>query len=136
MRPACRVLTRPITSLEVLHAWMDDVTEEWQDDRPWVRAAWESVRDKVNVSASGFGGTVWHTCRPTSTAATCSAIEMPVSQIGLGVIVHELVHVDDGETGLAPSKAWGGRAALALPTSTPIASRAGESQGWRFWLTP
>ena len=98
---------RPITSLEVLHAWMDDVTEEWQDDHPWVRAAWESIRDKVNVSASGFGGTVWHTCRPTSTAATCSAIEMRVSQIGLGVIVHELVHVYDGETGLAPGKAWG-----------------------------
>ncbi|WP_419551569.1 cell wall-binding repeat-containing protein [Candidatus Poriferisodalis sp.] len=96
-----------ITSLEVLRTWGDQVALQWQTDHPWLKKAWDTIRNKTRVSESGFGGTVWHECDIRTSNLTCSAVEMNMSEMSLGGLVHELVHVYDHQTGLAPGKAWG-----------------------------
>ncbi|WP_423923858.1 cell wall-binding repeat-containing protein [Candidatus Poriferisodalis sp.] len=96
----------PVTALEVLHSWMDEESQRWHGDYPWLKIAWDHIRDQVNVSASGAGGLVWRSCDNWHERG-CEVVGMTMSQLSLGGVVHELLHVYDIEAGLAPPEAWG-----------------------------
>ena len=96
----------PLTALEVLHAWIDEESRQWQADYPWLKTAWDHIRGQVNVSASGAGGLVWNSCDNWHLRG-CEVTGMTMSQLSLGGVVHELLHVYDIEAGLAPAKPWG-----------------------------
>ena len=96
----------PLTALEVLQTWIDEQSQQWRADHPWFKTAWDHIRDQVNVSATGGGGVVWNSCHRWRTRG-CEVTGMTMSQLDLGGVVHELLHVYDIEPGLAPAKSWG-----------------------------
>ena len=104
----------PTTPTELLLDWTDAVVQGREADFPWLRVAWDHVRDQTSFAQSGFGGLVWTYCfaHPAINESGainvfgCGADSMVMTEISLGVI-HELLHVYDLHTGLAPSRAWG-----------------------------
>ena len=98
----------PATPTELLVDWTDAVVQNREADFPWLRVAWNHVRDQTSFGQSGFGGFVSTYCYADDAADVfgCGAARMTMTEISLGVI-HELAHVYDLHTGLAPSSAWG-----------------------------
>ena len=96
----------PVTALDLLSSWIDEASRQWSADYPWFKIAWDHIRDYVNVTDSGFGGFVENSCDSWQQRG-CEALSVTMSQLSLGGAVHELLHVYDGESGLAPAKAWG-----------------------------
>lgn len=99
----------PVTELDVLHTWIDERSQRWSADFPWLTTAWDHIRDQVNVSPSGvggFGGVVYRSCDNWRRRG-CEVTTMTMSELSLGGVVHELLHVYDIHAGLAPPKAWG-----------------------------
>lgn len=104
--PSISAEEAPLTDLEVLHSWIDEESRRWQSDFGWLEIAWDHIRDQANVAASGGGGLVWRSCDHWH-ARGCEVVGMTMSQLSLGGVVHELLHVYDIQAGLAPAKAWG-----------------------------
>lgn len=99
----------PVTELDVLHSWIDDLAQQWQAEYPWLKIAWGHIRDQVNVSDSGiagFGGAVYSSCENWRRRG-CEVTGMTMAALSLQTVVHELLHVYDIQAGLAPAKAWG-----------------------------
>lgn len=96
----------PLTDLEILHSWIDEESRRRQADYPWLKIAWDHIRDQANVAASGGGGVVWRSCDHWH-ARGCEIRGMTMSQLTFGGVIHELLHVYDIQAGLAPAKAWG-----------------------------
>ena len=99
----------PIGSTELLLSWVDTVVDNREDDFPWLSVAWDFIRDRTLAGESGSGGFVDSECY--SNAATgllgCDVLSMTISEMSLGTVLHELLHVYDLHTGLAPPAAWG-----------------------------
>ena len=97
----------PLTPTELLRMWAEAVVQEREAEFPWMRVAWDHIRDQAIATQSGFGGLVFRSCHASADAFGCEAIEMQITSMALGTFVHELFHVYDLHTGLAPPKAWG-----------------------------
>ena len=118
----------PASPTELLASWTDTVVQSREAEFPWLRVAWDHVRDSTEFAQSGFGGYVSVYCFADAAADGfgCAAESMAMTEIGLGVI-HELLHVYDLHTGLAPSRAWGA-VQLYFATTHPDCF-AGSGQG-------
>ena len=97
----------PTTANELLHTWVEAVVQEREADFPWMRVAWDHVRDGTEAVQSGFGGLVFRYCYASAEVFGCGVEDMHITAMTPGTVVHELLHVYDLHTGLAPSKAWG-----------------------------
>ncbi|WP_419930292.1 RCC1 domain-containing protein [Candidatus Poriferisocius sp.] len=97
----------PITPTERLRAWAELVVREHEANHPWMRVAWDHISERTLATRSGDGGYVVTTCYASANGVGCRADDMRIERFTLTVLVHELLHVYDLHTGLAPSKAWG-----------------------------
>ena len=97
----------PLTPTELVRTWAEAVVQEREAEYPWMRVAWDHIRDQTIASQSGYGGLVFRSCHASANAFGCRTIEMQITSITLGTFVHELFHAYDLHTGLAPPKAWG-----------------------------
>ena len=104
--PADQIPTDPG---ELVVAWGDTVAQNREADFPWLRVAWDYVRDDTSFAQSGFGGYVLTYCYVDAAAGVfgCGTEGLTLTEISLGTVIHELLHVYDLSTGLAPSQAWG-----------------------------
>ena len=118
----------PNTATGLLRAWVDAVIAERQADYPWMRAAWDHVRDRTWAVQSGFGGFVHTSCHASADSFGCTADSMHITSMSLGGVVHELLHVYDFHTGLAPSTAWGA-VQLYFATTHPGCWSQGDLHG-------
>ena len=119
----------PTTPTQLLLDWTDAVVQHREADSPWLRVAWDHIRDDTSVVQSGFGGFVNRYCyaHAATYAFGCGAASMAMTEISLGVI-HELGHVYDLHTGLAPSTAWGA-VQLYFATTHPDCFAGGDLHG-------
>ena len=97
----------PLTPTERLRTWAEVVVQEYEADYPWMRIAWDHIRDQTLATRYGDGGYVVSPCFVSANAFGCRADQMNIEVFSLGTLVHELLHVYDLHTGLAPPKAWG-----------------------------
>ena len=97
----------PATPTDLLRTWAEAAVQEREADYPWMRVAWDHVRDGTEAVQSGFGGLVWRYCYASADEFGCGVADMHITSVGLGPVVHELLHVYDLHAGLAPSQAWG-----------------------------
>ncbi len=97
-------------------AAMDELVRQEEDEFPWLRVAWDHVREDVRIFDRAAGG---------STRVSCGfvepgAFECRTSQVAIGtrlnrlstreivhIGVHELAHVYDHTTTFTPNRAWG-----------------------------
>ena len=118
----------PLTPTELLHTWAEAVVQEREAEYPWMRVAWDHIRDQAIASQSGFGGLAFRSCFASATEFGCRIVEMQITFMTLGVFAHELLHVYDLHTGLAPPKAWGA-VQLYFATTYPGCWSEGEIGG-------
>ena len=97
----------PDTGTHLLRAWAEAAVQEREAEYPWMRVAWDHIRDGTWAVQSGFGGQVFKRCYASADVFGCRTDEMHITAMSLGTIVHELLHVYDLNTGLAPSTPWG-----------------------------
>ena len=98
----------PGDATDLLRAWLDGAVQQRETEFPWLRAAWDHIRDRTTASESGsLRGSVHSSCHLSDGLFECQADSMEIAEMTLGDVVHELAHVYDGTTGLAPGKAWG-----------------------------
>ena len=103
--PAERI---PETPTLLLRSWMDAAVAEWEAEFPWLRVAWDNIRERASGAPVGsFGGAVYTFCDLLEGSYECWSDGMDIASMNFGGVVHELAHVYDLTTGLAPSKAWG-----------------------------
>ena len=96
------------TDTSVLRTWLDLEIEQWEDEFPWLRTAWDHIRGRTESGQVGsFGGQVAILCHVAGGSSRCRADGMTISRLDFRGVVHELAHVYDHTTGLAPAKAWG-----------------------------
>ena len=98
----------------LLRAWIDLVVAELEDDSPWLRAAWDHIRDETSVTLDLFGlSAAPFRCGVSGGVYTCRGERLDISTANLDhpsileVVVHELAHVYDLTTGLAAGRPWG-----------------------------
>ncbi len=118
----------PLTPTELLRTWAERVVREHKADFPWMRVAWDHIRKQTFATRSGDGGYVISPCFASDGAFGCTAEEMNLERFGLNVLVHELLHVYDLHTGLAPPKAWGA-VQLYFATTYPGCYDRGDKSG-------
>ncbi len=102
----------PATQTDLLRSWADILVAEREAAWPWLRVAWDFIREEASFEQSGFGGRVHTYCQVDHAGTTvyrfsCGAARMVLTELSAGSLVHELMHVYDLHTGLAPSRAWG-----------------------------
>ena len=117
----------PLTPTERLRTWAERVVREHEADFPWMRVAWDHIRDQTFATQSGDGGFVVSPCFTSDEAFGCRADQMNIERFGLYVLVHELLHVYDLHTGLAPPKAWGAVQLYFATTYPGCYDRGGNS---------
>ncbi len=118
----------PLTPTERLRTWAKLVVQEHEADYPWMRIAWDHIRDQTWATQSGDGGFVVSPCYTSAEAFGCTADEMNLEVFSLDTLVHELVHVYDLHTGLAPSRVWGA-VQLYFATTYPGCHDGGNRSG-------
>lgn len=92
---------------DLLLAWVDRKVADREAEFPWLRVAWDHARDRTWVTPSGVAGSASISCWASDESFRCAAHSVSITEMSLKTIVHELAHVYDGHTGLAPNKAWG-----------------------------
>ncbi len=98
----------PADETDLLKIWMGDVVLRVENDFPWLRAAWDRIRDRASVSRiEGLRGAVRSSCHLLDGSYECWADSMEIAEMSLANVVHELAHVYDGTTGLASGRIWG-----------------------------
>ena len=103
--PADRI---PETPTLLLRTWMDTAVAEREAEFPWLRVAWDYIRERASGAPVGsFGGVVHTFCDLPGSSYKCWSDRMEIASMNFGGVVHELAHVYDLTTGLAPRKAWG-----------------------------
>ena len=117
----------PLTPSERLQTWADLVVREHEADHPWMRVAWDHIRDQTLATRSGDGGFVVTTCSVSAEAFGCTADQLKIERFTLTVLIHELLHVYDLHTGLAPSKEWGAVQLYFATTYPGCHDRGGKS---------
>ena len=103
--PADRV---PSDETDLLRTWLDDAVREHERDFPWLRPAWNHIRARATAGrVEDFRGAVRSFCDLSGGSYGCWSDSMELAEMTLGDAVHELAHVYDSTTGLAPGRAWG-----------------------------
>lgn len=99
----------PTTENLLMRAWMDRVVRERESEFPWLRLAWDHIRDQARFTPSrATHGVVRSDCRVEDGVYSCRSLSMGVTSLGhLGLVVHELAHVYDLTTSLTSAEAWG-----------------------------
>ena len=98
----------PLTPTELLRTWAEAVVQEREARYPWMRVAWDHIQDQtIALQTPRVAGQVIRSCHASAEEFGCEAISMEIGDISPGTLVHELLHVYDLTTGLAPPKAWG-----------------------------
>ena len=98
----------PETPTLLLRTWMDAAVAEREAEFPWLRVAWDYIRERASGAPVGsFGGVVHTFCDLPGDSYKCWSDRMEIASMNFGGVVHELAHVYDLTTGLAPRKAWG-----------------------------
>ena len=100
----------PTDPTPLLRVWTDRIVAAFEAEYPWLRLAWDHIRERSRVvEGAEFAGAVVTNCRVSGGAFTCHADEMLIGldSMDVEVVVHELAHVYDLTTGLAPPRAWG-----------------------------
>lgn len=97
----------PADGTQFLRVWMDAVVAEHEGRLPWLRAAWDHARPRSALAELPGGGAVRSMCHVSEPPLRCSVSSLELQSVDLGIAVHELAHVYDLHTGLAPSRAWG-----------------------------
>ena len=93
---------------DLLRTWLDDVVAQREAEFPWLRDAWDRIRNRATAGrVEDFRGAVRSSCDLFEGSFNCWANSMELAEMTLGDAVHELAHVYDGTTGLAPAEAWG-----------------------------
>ena len=118
----------PLTPAQLLRTWTEAVVQEYEEDYPWMRIAWDEIRDRTIATQSGYGGQVSRFCHASPEVFGCKSIEMRITAFEVGGIVHELLHVYDLHTGLAPPKTWGA-VQLYFATTYPGCYDRGDAPG-------
>ena len=95
---------------------MDDVVRDNERAFPWLRIAWDHVRDDVRIFEAASGGVTTvscgffdpgsYECRTSRVALGTALGERSMREL-LYTGVHELAHVYDGATAFTPDRAWG-----------------------------
>ncbi len=115
-------------------AAMDDVVREKEGRFPWLRIAWDHVRDEVRLFDAASGGSTTIGCGfsasgtyecSTSMVAIGTDLNERTMQELLHIGVHELAHVYDGATALTPNRAWGA-VQLYFAVTYPDCQNGGE----------
>ena len=119
----------PLTPTELMRTWAETVVQEREATHPWMRVAWDYIRDQAIASQSGYGGLVFRSCHASADAFGCEVIEMQITSMALGTFVHELFHVYDLNHGLAPPRAWGAVQLYFATTYPGCYSRDGTISG-------
>ncbi len=98
----------PADETGLLRIWVDEAVVQNENRFPWLRVAWDHIRDRaVAGRIDDLRGAVRSYCSLSDGSYDCAADSMEIAEMTLGDVVHELAHVYDGTTGLAPGKAWG-----------------------------
>ena len=98
----------PRDQTALLRTWIELEVQQREAEFPWLRVAWDHIRDRAVAAPAGtFGATVSISCFAAAGSFGCRAERMTVSDMEFGGIVHELAHVYDLTSGLAPRRAWG-----------------------------
>lgn len=98
----------PGDATDLLRTWLDEAVQKREREHPWLRAAWDHVRDRTSaVPLANIEGIVQPVCDGAGEPPGCRAESMRIAEMRLGVAVHELAHVYDTTTGLAQRRAWG-----------------------------
>ena len=97
----------PFSSTELLLDWVDTVVDGRRNDFPWLRDAWDHIRDNTTAGVSDAGGDVSVNCY-AGTSFGCNVTDMTITDMSLETVIHQLARVYDLHTGLAPPFAWGG----------------------------
>lgn len=119
----------PTTADELLRTWMEALVQEREAQYPWMRVAWDRARDGTEaIQGGGVAGVVFHYCFVSASDFGCVVEDMHLSDLSVGTAVHELLHVYDLHTGLAPSTAWGA-VQLYFATTYPGCWVAGDTHG-------
>ena len=93
---------------DLLRTWLDDVVAEREAEFGWLRAAWDRIRNRATAGRTeDFLGAVRSSCQLFEGSFNCWSDSMEVAEMTLDVAVHELAHVYDSTTGLAPRGTWG-----------------------------
>jgi hypothetical protein len=117
----------PLTRTELLRTWTGALVREHEAAHPWMRVAWDHIRDQTFATRYGDGGYVLSPCYASEEGFGCRADEMNIEQFTDYVLVHELLHVYDLQTGLAPPKAWGAVQLYFATTYPGCFDRGGNS---------
>ena len=98
----------PGEATDLLRAWLDGAVQQRETEFPWLRAAWDHIRDRTTASLGGsLRGSVRSSCHVSDGAVACQAESMEIAEMTLSTAVHELAHVYDSTTGLVTGRAWG-----------------------------
>ena len=77
-----RAPSDPTDQSGLLRAWLDVVVAELDDESPWLRAAWDYIRDKTSVTLDLFGlSAVPIECDYSAGAYACRAARLDVSTV-------------------------------------------------------
>ena len=102
--PADRVPENPTL---FMRAWLDMAVAEREAEFPWLRTAWDYIRERSSVITSGFGGQVHSLCGTLGGSYVCWADRIEMTSLEFPIVVHELAHVYSGTTELVSGAAWG-----------------------------
>lgn len=103
--PADRI---PSDETDLLRSWLDEAVAEREAEFPWLRSAWDYIRERsVAGRTEDFRGAVRSFCDLSGGSYACWSDSMELAEMTLGDAVHELAHVYDSTTGLAPRSTWG-----------------------------
>ena len=100
----------PATQTLLMRAWVDEVVHEREAEFPWLRLAWDHIRERARLAPSlGVTAGVARTrCEVSGGSYACRALLMGLNSLErLEVIIHELAHIYDDTTTLTPGTAWG-----------------------------
>ena len=98
----------PSDETDLLRTWLDEAVAERETEFPWLRAAWDRIRERATAGrVQDFRGVVRSFCDLSGGSYQCWSDSMEIAEMTIGDAVHELAHVYDSTTGLAPGRAWG-----------------------------
>ena len=101
----------PTDTTSFLRFWLDSVVADLEADSPWLRAAWDHIRDRSafepSEDPSHKVSSVSVECGTPGGDLACRARSMLLGTMTLKTAVHQLAHVYDVTTWLTPDRAWG-----------------------------
>ena len=98
----------PGDETDLLRIWLDGAVGEWETEFPWLRPAWDRIRERTSAGrVDDLRGAVRSPCNLVDGLYSCWSESMVLTEMTIGDAVHELAHVYDGTTGLGAGRGWG-----------------------------